>query len=114
MDADLDHHCSDNHGEDRGTEKSNDRMEFKNKRKVLRLNSPAHPTEAVMRVMDTTRIMCHPLLSKLALQQRAVIGRGVTNRLAVMPPLTPLQPLAVLLVGKTCRRGGMFPFDAPP
>ena len=43
MDADLDHHCSDNHGEDRGTEKSNDRVKFKNRRKVLRLNSPAPP-----------------------------------------------------------------------
>ena len=66
-----------------------------------------------MRVMDTTRIMCHPLLSRLAMQQRAAIGRGTANSLAVMPAAV-LQPLAVLLVGKTCRRGGMFPFDAPP
>ena len=43
MDADSDHQCSGNHGEDRGTDKSNDRMKFKNRRKVLRLNSPAPP-----------------------------------------------------------------------
>ena len=113
MDADLDHQRSGNHGEDRGTDKSKNRMKFKNKRKVLRLNSPAHPTEAVMRVMDTTRIMCHPLLSRLVLQQRAAIGRGAANSLAVMPP-PMLQPLVVLLGGKACRRRGMFSFDALP
>ena len=43
MDADSDHQRSANHGEDRGTDKSNDRMKFKNRRKVLRLNSPAPP-----------------------------------------------------------------------
>ena len=43
MDADSDHQRSGNHGEDRGTDKSNDRMKFKNRRKVLRLNSPAPP-----------------------------------------------------------------------
>ena len=43
MDADSDHQCSNNHGEDRGTEKSNDRVKFKNRRKVLRLNSHAPP-----------------------------------------------------------------------
>ena len=43
MDADSDHQRSGNHGEDRGTDKSNDRMKFTNRRKVLRLNSPAPP-----------------------------------------------------------------------
>ena len=43
MDADSDHQCSGNHGEDRGTDKSNDTMKFTNRRKVLRLNSPALP-----------------------------------------------------------------------
>ena len=43
MDADSDHQRSGNHGEDCGTDKSKDRMKFKNRRKVLRLNSPAPP-----------------------------------------------------------------------
>jgi len=43
MDADSDHQCSNNHGEDWGTEKSNDRVKFKNRRKVLRLNSVVPP-----------------------------------------------------------------------
>ena len=43
MDADSDHQRSGNHGEDRDTDKSKDRMKFKNRRKVLRLNSPAPP-----------------------------------------------------------------------
>ena len=43
MDADSYHQRSGNHGEDRGTDKNNDRMKFKNRRKVLRLNSPAPP-----------------------------------------------------------------------
>ena len=41
MDAATDSQCGDNRGEDRGTEKSNERMKFKNRRKALRLNSPA-------------------------------------------------------------------------
>ena len=39
----TDSQCGDNRGEDRGTEKSNERMKFKNRRKALRLNSPAPP-----------------------------------------------------------------------
>jgi len=43
MDADSDHQRSGNHGEDRGTDKIIDRMKFKNRRKVLRLNSVVPP-----------------------------------------------------------------------
>ena len=113
MDADSDHQRSGNHGEDRGTDKSNDRMKFKNRRKVLRLNSPAPPNGGSDESdgHDSDYVPSSPV--QLALQQRASIGRGVANRLGVMPPLT-LQPLAALLVGKTRRRRGLFLSAALP
>ena len=103
--------CSSSHLRAANIEKNKEKMKFKNRRKVLRISTPAALNTDNQDNDEDDSDYAPPPLIRVIMQQRVGIGRGATIKLVVMHQTLLQLHLAVLLdlVRKRRRRRGLSP-----